>query len=114
MLAFVDVDGLKELNDTQGHAAGDALLRDVVHSIQQHLRSYDPIVRVGGDEFVCALADTSLEEARRRFDGISATIEKIHPAAAISVGFASMRPDETLAQLAARGDKKLYEAKHTR
>lgn len=114
VLAFVDVDGLKELNDTEGHAAGDALLRDVVHAIQKHLRSYDPIVRVGGDEFVCALADASIEEARRRFEGISATIEKLRPTAAISVGFAAMRPDETLAHLAARGDKNLYEAKHTK
>ncbi len=112
VLAFVDVDGLKELNDTEGHAAGDALLRDVVHAIQKHLRSYDPIVRVGGDEFVCALADTSLEDARRRFEGISATIEEIRPGAAISVGFAAMRPDETLPELAARGDKNLYEVKH--
>jgi diguanylate cyclase (GGDEF)-like protein len=114
VLAFVDVDGLKELNDTEGHAAGDALLRDVVGSIQKHLRSYDPIVRVGGDEFVCALADASLDDARRRFEGISATIEEVRPAAAISVGFAAMRPNETLAHLAARGDKDLYEVKHAR
>jgi diguanylate cyclase (GGDEF)-like protein len=114
VLAFIDVDGLKELNDTEGHAAGDALLRDVVHAIQKHLRSYDPIVRVGGDEFVCALADASLEEARRRFAGISETIEEVRPAAAISVGFAAMRPNETLAHLAARGDKNLYEVKRRR
>jgi diguanylate cyclase (GGDEF)-like protein len=114
VLAFVDVDGLKNVNDTEGHAAGDALLRDVVHAIQEHLRSYDPIVRVGGDEFVCALADASIEEARRRFEGISATIKELRPAAAISVGFAAMRPSETLAHLAARGDEDLYEAKHTR
>jgi diguanylate cyclase (GGDEF)-like protein len=114
VLAFVDVDGLKELNDTEGHAAGDALLRDVVHAIQKHLRSYDPIVRVGGDEFVCALADASLEEARRRFAGISETIEDVRPAAAISVGFAAMRPNETLADLTARGDKNLYEVKRRR
>jgi diguanylate cyclase (GGDEF)-like protein len=114
VLAFVDVDGLKTLNDSEGHAAGDALLRDVVHAIQEHLRSYDPIVRVGGDEFVCALADANLEEARRRFAGISATIEEARPAAAISVGFAAMRPDETLAELTARGDANLYEAKHKR
>jgi diguanylate cyclase (GGDEF)-like protein len=114
VLAFVDVDGLKHVNDTEGHAAGDALLRDVVHAIQEHLRSYDPIGRVGGDEFVCALADTTVEEARRRFEGISATIEKLRPAAGISVGFAAMQPDETLAHLAARGDADLYEVKHSR
>jgi two-component system cell cycle response regulator len=86
----------------------------VVHAIKKHLRSYDPIVRVGGDEFVCALADASLDDARRRFEGISASIEELRPAAAISVGFAAMRPNETLAHLAARGDANLYEAKHAR
>lgn len=114
VLAFVDVDGLKQLNDRDGHAAGDALLRDVVGAIQKHLRSYDPIVRVGGDEFVCALADASVEEAHRRFVGISATIKEVRPAATISVGFAAMRPNETLAHLTARGDESLYEAKHAR
>jgi diguanylate cyclase (GGDEF)-like protein len=114
VLAVIDVDGLKELNDTDGHAAGDALLRDVVGAIRTHLRSYDPIVRVGGDEFVCALADASVEEAHRRFVGISATIKEVRPTAAISVGFAAMRPNETLAHLTARGDENLYEAKHAR
>jgi Diguanylate cyclase, GGDEF domain len=46
---------LKEVNDRQGHAAGDALLRDVAAAVLTHLRSYDELVRVGGDEFVCAL-----------------------------------------------------------
>ena len=114
VLAFVDVDGLKERNDREGHAAGDALLRGVVGAIQTHLRSYDPIVRVGGDEFVCALAGTGLMEAGRRFREIRATIEETEPDASISVGFAVLRPDETLEDVTARGDKELYEAKHAR
>jgi diguanylate cyclase (GGDEF)-like protein len=114
VLAFVDVDGLKEVNDRQGHAAGDALLRDVVGAIQMHLRSYDPIVRVGGDEFVCALAGTGLDEARRRFDEIRELVEETQPAASISVGYAALRPKETLDDLTARGDTALYEAKHAR
>ena len=51
---------LKRINDREGHAAGDALLRDVAtDAIRSKLRSYDPIVRFGGDEFVCALSDTT-------------------------------------------------------
>src|SRR5215213_6767825 len=52
VVAFIDVDGLKQVNDTRGHLAGDRLLQRVVELIQTHLRPYDVIVRVGGDEFV--------------------------------------------------------------
>ena len=114
VLAYIDVDGLKQVNDRQGHAAGDALLRDVVGAIQAHLRSYDPIVRVGGDEFVCALGDSTLDEGRRRFHEIEATIEQTQPTASISVGFAALRPEDTLEQLTERGDTALYETKRTR
>lgn len=110
-LAYVDVDGLKQVNDSQGHAAGDALLRDVVEAIHQHLRSYDPTVRVGGDEFVCAMGDTTVGEARSRFEQISATLGRD---AAISVGFAELRPRDTLAALTERGDEALYAAKRRR
>jgi diguanylate cyclase (GGDEF)-like protein len=114
VLAFVDVDDLKQVNDRDGHAAGDRLLRDVVGAIQSHLRSYDPVVRMGGDEFVCALADTGLEDARQRFREIQASLDSRHPQASISVGFAALRPGETLDHLTQRGDRDLLEAKHTR
>ena len=68
-LAFIDVDGLKELNDREGHAAGDALLQAVVLALRAQLRSYDPIVRVGGDEFLCGFTNTRLDASRRRVDG---------------------------------------------
>jgi len=113
VLACLDVDGLKLVNDGYGHAAGDALLRAVVDAIQSYLRSYDPIVRVGGDEFICALADCTLEEARRRFQAIRVTLEQTQPDASISVGFAQLGPQDTLEQLTARGDFALYETKHT-
>jgi diguanylate cyclase (GGDEF)-like protein len=114
VLAFVDVDKLKQINDGEGHAAGDALLKKVVAVIKAHLRSYDPIVRVGGDEFVCALGDCTTEDARRRFQEIQATIKQTHPAASISVGFARLYPADTLQQLTERGDKALYDAKQNR
>ena len=49
-VAFGDVDGLKRINDTQGHLAGDALLRLVGETLRANLRPYDVIVRYGGDE----------------------------------------------------------------
>ncbi len=114
VLAYVDVNGLKEVNDREGHAAGDQLLRDVVGAIRAHLRAYDPVVRVGGDEFVCALGDSVSEDARPRFQAVAATIEQTRQGASISVGFAELRPGDTLAHLTQRGDAALYEAKHAR
>jgi diguanylate cyclase (GGDEF)-like protein len=111
VLAFTDVDKLKQLNDSQGHAAGDTLLREVVAAIQAHLRSYDPVVRVGGDEFICALGDCTLADARRRFHKIQTTMRETRPAASISVGFAPLCPGDTLQQLIAAADAALYEVK---
>ena len=72
VLAFIDVDDLKTTNDSLGHDAGDRLLRRVVHTIRTHLRSYDLIVRFGGDEFVCSMVDSSLTAAAERFALIDA------------------------------------------
>jgi diguanylate cyclase (GGDEF)-like protein len=113
VLAFVDVDGLKVRNDGEGHAAGDALLRSVVAAIRSHLRSYDPIVRVGGDEFVCGLSNTDLAGARRRFDEISDALREADDGASISVGLAALTPGDSLPELTARGDAALYRAKET-
>ena len=56
-VAFVDLDHFKKVNDTQGHAAGDAALRHATSSIQQHLRTGDLLGRFGGDEFVLFIKD---------------------------------------------------------
>jgi diguanylate cyclase (GGDEF)-like protein len=114
MLAYIDVDGLKQVNDRQGHAAGDALLRDVVGAIRAHLRSFDVLIRVGGDEFLCALSNCGLEDARRRFQEIADTIGRTQPSASIGVGFAALRPEDTLEQLTHRADTALYESRQTR
>jgi len=55
VVAFADVDRLKIVNDQEGHAAGDRVLQAVVSAIRTRLRSFDPIIRYGGDEFVCAV-----------------------------------------------------------
>ena len=77
VVAFVDVVGLKAVNDARGHAAGDALLNQVARSIMQHLRSYDVIVRFGGDEFVCSLAGQDVAGVRDRFERIAAASRRI-------------------------------------
>jgi diguanylate cyclase (GGDEF)-like protein len=111
VLAYIDVDGLKQVNDGHGHGAGDALLRDVVAAIQRHMRSYDTLVRVGGDEFVCGLSDCTRAVAGSRFEEIRATMRIAQPHASLSVGFAELRPGDTLDELTKRGDAALYQAK---
>lgn len=63
-LVFVDLDRFKAVNDTAGHAAGDALLRELSAVMKHHLRSTDFLARLGGDEFGILLQDCSLEKAR--------------------------------------------------
>jgi diguanylate cyclase (GGDEF)-like protein len=114
VLAFVDVDRLKEVNDRSGHGAGDALLQAVVSAMRAKLRSFDPIVRYGGDEFICALTATDPDEATERFGRIQEMLAHEHEDGAISVGVAALEPGDTLDGLVARGDKALYEAKRRR
>jgi diguanylate cyclase (GGDEF)-like protein len=111
VLAFVDVDGLKELNDREGHAAGDALLRDVVGALKSRLRSYDPIVRVGGDEFVCGFSNTELAACRPRVEAIRAALELGPAAGTFTVGLAGLMATDTLDDLTARADADMYTQK---
>ena len=103
VVAFVDVDGLKRMNDDYGHAAGDQLLRDVAGHIHAALRSYDVIARYGGDEFVCALSG-DLPRARERFDQISHKLRHATGGATITIGLAEMQPGESLDELVIRAD----------
>ena len=64
--------GLKAVNDTLGHSAGDALLKLAAAVMREHLRSYDVIIRVGGDEFVCVMSGATLEAAHQRLGEIQA------------------------------------------
>jgi GGDEF domain-containing protein len=72
------------------------------------------LVRVGGDEFVCALGACTRAIAESRFEKISATLRATQPHGSISVGFAELRPGDTLKELTQRGDAALYEAKRGR
>ncbi len=110
-LAFVDVDKLKQINDQHGHAAGDKVLRAVGTELASRVRSYDLVVRAGGDEFLCALSDMDLEGAQARMDDVR---ESLLPGASISFGVAQLRPAETFAELSGRGDAALYRAKQAR
>ena len=107
ILAFVDVDGLKRLNDTRGHQAGDSLLRGVGAALRSNLRPYDVIVRYGGDEFICVMPDLSPNEARARFARIAHELAAVDAEHSISIGLAQAWPGEDLKALIARADADL-------
>jgi diguanylate cyclase (GGDEF)-like protein len=111
VLAFIDIDGLKPVNDQHGHAAGDELLRETVSSIRRHLRSYDLIARVGGDEFLCLLAGQDIAGAHKRFAEISIQPTEGPARASFTVGFAMRREGDSLEDLIGRADLAMLEAR---
>jgi diguanylate cyclase (GGDEF)-like protein len=106
----VDLDGLKRINDSEGHAAGDRALLQLVESFRRALRTLDGVYRLGGDEFVVVLPDTSLDDARvvmTRVERLGAPSFSWGMASVVSVG----APDATL--LVSTADENLYERRRT-
>jgi diguanylate cyclase (GGDEF)-like protein len=110
-LAFVDVDGLKAVNDSSGHAAGDRLLLEVANALGVALRSYDLVIRYGGDEFVCAMPGLNVAEATRRFTLVTAALAEAPEHGSVTVGVAELHADDSLEDLIARADAALYRAR---
>lgn len=110
-LAFIDADGLKETNTRSGHAAGDALLQEIYRALQARLRPYDPIVRWGGDEFVCTVSGVIPAEARIRIEQAEVDLRTLDPHVSITFGVAAMEHGDTLATLVGRADAGQREAK---
>jgi diguanylate cyclase (GGDEF)-like protein len=111
VLAFVDLIGLKVINDTQGHAAGDRALRNLAGCITQDLRSYDLVTRIGGDEFVCTLSGQSVEQAEERYREISLRLTEGSSGARMTVGFTEYQPGDTLDGLVDRADQAMIGAR---
>lgn len=113
MLAFVDVDGLKAVNDSQGHLAGDALLRLLGETLRENVRPYDVIVRYGGDELLCAMPNLGVPEARARFEKIAAALAAADPDHSITFGLAEAEPADSVRELIARADADLLQARRS-
>ena len=113
VLAFVDVDGLKQLNDSRGHLAGDALLHLVGEIVRSNLRPYDVVLRYGGDELVCVLPSISAAEASARLVKIAAAVKAADAEHSVSFGLAESKPDDSLRDLIARADADLLEARRS-
>ncbi|MDQ1662430.1 MAG: hypothetical protein QOJ68_2410 [Blastococcus sp.] len=106
--AILDLDDFKEVNDRQGHGAGDVLLRDLTAGWSRRLRRADLLGRYGGDEFVLCLPTTDKEGT---WD-VLAQLQETHEFA-WSVGVATATAGDTLASVLERADADLYLQKRT-
>jgi diguanylate cyclase (GGDEF)-like protein len=106
----LDVDGLKVVNDRDGHAAGDALLRGLADRWTAALRGADVLGRLGGDEFAVVVAGAGETEARE----VVARLEEALGDARASAGIATWNGLEDGAALIARADACRYRSKHAR
>jgi two-component system cell cycle response regulator len=121
-VVLLDVDDFKVVNDTHGHLAGDAVLRDVGTALMRNTRPDDVVARFGGDEFVVAIPDLEIavvESIAERLTRAIAACEwgsTVRFRVAASAGFASSRflSDPTLAQLLNAADRDMYKNKWIR
>lgn len=121
-LLCADLDYLKRINDTHGHAAGDRVLIRAGKILKDALRESDIVARIGGDEFAALVQESEAE-------GVEGILARIHAAiredaaahmkgleVSLSIGAASMKPEEavTLNELLRQADQELYRAKAAR
>lgn len=118
-LLFIDVDGLKPINDTLGHQAGDAFLRNLATLLQERLREVDVVARLGGDEFAILLFPSDMQQtvvvAERLRQAVRAhtTMVADYPLrCTISLGIALFpQHGSTMEELIDNADRALYRAK---
>ncbi len=119
-VVFMDLDHLKEINDTHGHAVGDQILAGAVGYVIGHLRPYDKVFRYGGDEFVISLPGIDLANARHLIERVREGFGHVpfivsdqgHPLhATASFGLALLDPEISVEESIDRADKALLAAK---
>jgi diguanylate cyclase (GGDEF)-like protein len=110
-VAMLDIDGLKKLNDTRGHHAGDQLLKRSAAAWSAALRPVDRLARYGGDEFAALLTGCRLEDAQKLVDRL---VDATPPDHSFSVGIAEWDGIQDVHSLMADADARLYGAKGAR
>jgi diguanylate cyclase (GGDEF)-like protein/PAS domain S-box-containing protein len=117
-LSFIaaDVDGLKQVNDSQGHAMGDKLIQSAANVLKQSLRPDDILARIGGDEFAVLLPDTSETTAATIIARIKKNIGIFNDTCtdftlSISLGSATAKKGDSLSKVIESADKAMYKKK---
>ena len=118
VLAILDLDHFKSINDSEGHAAGDQVLQAFARTVQATVRNTDMLARWGGEEFVLMLYDSDaasalglLERVRAKVQAMELPFDGRSVRVTVSMGVALSRPGEPLERLLERADVALYEAK---
>jgi len=118
VIAMLDLDNFKLINDTYGHVAGDRILKIFAKTLQSSLRDQDFFGRYGGEEFLLLLPDTQLDQAMQlaeRLRGITENklmpIENKKISITTSIGLTMANSGETTEQVIQRADRALYIAK---
>ncbi|WP_409498159.1 GGDEF domain-containing protein [Pseudomonas fragi] len=119
LIAMLDLDHFKRINDGYGHLAGDKVLKIIAAQLRKHLRPVDFIARFGGEEFVLLMPDTPLAAGVQGVERLRAAIEacpfhfKGEPVTiTLSIGVSAFRPGDRSDQVLKRADEALYQAKH--
>lgn len=115
MLAIIDIDHFKELNDTYGHQRGDLVLKDLASVLKSTLRKEDYCFRWGGEEFVIILSNinyaNAIKVAKKIKDAVAKHVRVNAQGVKCSIGIAQLRDDDTKESLFERADNSLYQAK---
>lgn len=115
---LLDLDDLKQINDTEGHCMGDSAIITAAHAIQESLRATDVAARIGGDEFAVLLPGAHLADTKRVAERIRAAVESQLIAAKplrVSIGYAAREEGPAhAASLILKADAKLYANKRAR
>nr|WP_099743666.1 GGDEF domain-containing protein [Acidovorax sp. 62] len=120
LVAQLDIDHFKVVNDTHGHGKGDLVLRAFADTVRHSVRDTDVLARWGGEEFVLMLCDTPAEEALALLERVRLAVQAMRVplpqggdpiAITVSIGLARHPPADTLAHTLERADQALYAAK---
>ena len=118
LLAQLDIDHFKPINDQHGHATGDRALQAFAGTVAASVRDTDVLARWGGEEFVLMLTDTSADQARGLLERIRQAVQALeiaHSAGSlqltVSIGLAQHLPGDTVEHTLERADQALYRAK---
>ena len=110
-MAYLDLNGLKKINDTLGHAAGDAYLRRFAASVQKQIRDTDILARIGGDEFLLILLGCSRDNAEKRLDVIRRRMAEDIDQFAFGAGVVESSEADNLEDLLSLADQRMYSDK---